>query len=178
MDWWSLGVLTYELLTGASPFTVEGEKNIPADISKRILKSQPPIPRFFSKNAKDFILKLLVKLPSKRLGNSGANEVKSHLFFDGTNWDDLLNKKVQAPFKPSICNELDTNNFAEEFTKQAPTDSPAVIPSTANSENLFRVILEFFCFKFKFQSIKFVCWVNKKRGILMLLHRLYLVVMF
>ena len=131
-------MLTYELLTGASPFTVEGEKNIPSDISKRILKSQPPMPRFFSKHAKDFILKLLNKTPSKRLGASGANEVKSHLFFEGIKWDDLLKKKVPAPFKPNICNELDTTNFADEFTKQIPTDSPALVPASVNGENLFR----------------------------------------
>jgi ribosomal protein S6 kinase alpha-5 len=44
VDWWSVGVLTYELLTGASPFTVEGEKNTQQEISRRILKTTPPIP--------------------------------------------------------------------------------------------------------------------------------------
>ena len=49
MDWWSVGVLTYELLTGASPFTVEGEKNTQQEISKRILKCEPPMPDFLSR---------------------------------------------------------------------------------------------------------------------------------
>lgn len=138
VDWWSLGVLTYELLTGASPFTVEGEKNIPVDISKRILKSQPPMPRFFSKHAKEFILKLLNKTPAKRLGANGAGDVKNHPFFEGLNWSDLAAKKIPAPFKPNISNELDTNNFAEEFTKQDANDSPAVVPTAQNVENMFR----------------------------------------
>jgi serine/threonine protein kinase len=131
-------VLAYELLTGASPFTVEGEKNVPADISKRILKSQPPIPRSFSKHTRDFILKLLVKQPSRRLGAHGAQEVKSHAFFESISWDDLVKKKLPPPFKPHIRNELDTNNFADEFTRQAPTDSPAIVPAAPNCENLFR----------------------------------------
>ena len=68
VDWWSLGVLTYELLTGASPFTVEGDKNTQQDISKRIINAEPLMPDFLSLEVKDFILKLLVKDPRKRLG--------------------------------------------------------------------------------------------------------------
>lgn len=142
MDWWSLGVLAYELLTGASPFTVEGEKNVPAEISRRILKSQPPMPRFFGKHTRDFILRLLVKQPAKRLGaNGGAREVKAHPFFDSIDWLACVQKRLAPPFKPHIRNELDTNNFADEFTRQAPTDSPALAPAAPNAENLFRVRL-------------------------------------
>ena len=68
VDWWSVGVLTYELLTGASPFTVEGERNTQQDISRRIMRQQPPIPTHLGTEVKDFILKLLVKDPRKRLG--------------------------------------------------------------------------------------------------------------
>ena len=53
----------------------------------------------------------------------------------GINWDDLATKKVPAPFKPNIVNELDTSNFADEFTKQVAADSPAIVPT---GENLFR----------------------------------------
>ena len=75
VDWWSVGVLTYELLTGASPFTVEGEKNTQQEISKRILKSEAPMPGFLSDDVKDFILKLLVKEPRKRLGGGTTDAI-------------------------------------------------------------------------------------------------------
>ncbi|CAN7999602.1 unnamed protein product, partial [Ixodes hexagonus] len=132
VDWWSVGVLTYELLTGASPFTVEGERNNQAEISKRILKSQPPIPENMSADVKDFIQKLLVKDPRKRLGGGidDALELKKHRFFKGLNWDDLAEKKIGAPFVPKITGELDVSNFAEEFTSMVPADSPALVPSS------------------------------------------------
>ncbi|XP_044520953.1 ribosomal protein S6 kinase alpha-5 isoform X4 [Gracilinanus agilis] len=138
VDWWSLGVLMYELLTGASPFTVDGEKNSQAEISRRILKSEPPYPQEMSALAKDIIQHLLVKDPKKRLGCGprDADEIKEHPFFQKINWDDLAAKKVPAPFKPVIRDELDVSNFAEEFTEMDPTYSPAALPQS--SERLFQ----------------------------------------
>uniref|UniRef100_A0A5F9DES2 Ribosomal protein S6 kinase n=1 Tax=Oryctolagus cuniculus TaxID=9986 RepID=A0A5F9DES2_RABIT len=138
VDWWSLGVLMYELLTGASPFTVDGEKNSQAEISRRILKSEPPYPQEMSALAKDLLQRLLMKDPEKRLGCGprDADEIKEHLFFQKINWDDLAAKKVPAPFKPVIRDELDVSNFAEEFTEMDPTYSPAALPQS--SERLFQ----------------------------------------
>ncbi|CAF3165882.1 unnamed protein product [Rotaria sp. Silwood2] len=136
VDWWSLGVLTFELLTGASPFTVDGDKNTQPEISKRIIKNQPLIPNHISKVAKDFILKLLIKNPKRRLGAKGLEDVKRHPFF-GTDmdWDAIAQKRVPAPIKPKIKDEMDTSNFADEFTRLPLTDSPGLAPPT---ESLFR----------------------------------------
>ncbi|XP_026534964.1 ribosomal protein S6 kinase alpha-5 isoform X3 [Notechis scutatus] len=85
VDWWSVGVLMYELLTGASPFTVDGERNSQTDISRRILKSEPPYPQEMTAFAKDLIQCLLMKDPKKRLGcgSGSADEIKQHSFFKG-----------------------------------------------------------------------------------------------
>ena len=138
MDWWSVGVLTYELLTGASPFTVEGEKNTQQEISKRILRCEPPMPDFLSKDVTDFILKLLVKEPRTRMGGgpTDAEEVKAHKFFRSINWDDLLRKNIPAPFVPKINSDTDVSNFSEEFTSMVPADSPGIVPP--NVEKVFK----------------------------------------
>ena len=138
MDWWSLGVLTYELLTGASPFTVEGDRNTQQDISHRILNAEPMMPDFLTGDVKDFILRLLVKDPRKRLGGdaSDALAVKNHKFFvPSINWDDLLRKNIPAPFIPRISTAMDVSNFSEEFTNMPAVDSPSVAPP--NVENVF-----------------------------------------
>ncbi|CAG2058270.1 unnamed protein product [Timema podura] len=113
VDWWSVGVLTYELLTGASPFTVEGERNTQQEISRRILKATPPIPEDLSPEVSDFISRLL--------------EI---------NWEDLARKNIPSPFVPKISNELDVSNFSEEFTKMTPADSPAIVPP--NFDKVFK----------------------------------------
>ncbi|CAF1659031.1 unnamed protein product, partial [Adineta ricciae] len=136
VDWWSLGVLTFELLTGASPFTVDGQQNTQPEISKRIVKNQPFIPNHISKVAKDFILKLLVKNPKRRLGAKGLEDIKRHPFFGpDMDWDAIAQKRAQAPIKPKLKDEMDTSNFAEEFTRLPITDSPGLAPPT---ESLFR----------------------------------------
>uniref|UniRef100_A0A1I8MIG7 non-specific serine/threonine protein kinase n=1 Tax=Musca domestica TaxID=7370 RepID=A0A1I8MIG7_MUSDO len=138
VDWWSVGVLTYELLTGASPFTVVEQQNSQSDISRRIQKVDPVLPPTLGEHVKDFILKMLHKDPKKRLGGNSPNatEIKSHPFFRGINWNELKSKRRKAPFKPALDSEDDTQNFSEEFTKQPAIDSPAPVPS--NTHRLFR----------------------------------------
>uniref|UniRef100_A0A7N6BFU8 Ribosomal protein S6 kinase n=1 Tax=Anabas testudineus TaxID=64144 RepID=A0A7N6BFU8_ANATE len=138
VDWWSLGVLMYELLTGGSPFTVDGVENSHTDIAKRILKKDPPFPKDMGPLAKDVIQRLLIKDPKKRLGSgpNGAENVKKHPFYQKINWEDLAAKQVPAPFKPVIRDELDVSNFADEFTEMDPTYSPAALPQ--NCDRIFQ----------------------------------------
>ncbi|KAL0601729.1 LOW QUALITY PROTEIN: Ribosomal protein S6 kinase alpha-5 [Plecturocebus cupreus] len=128
---------------GAPPLGMSwsvGSKNLSQVLSayRRILKSEPPYPQEMSALAKDLIQRLLMKDPKKRLGCGprDADEIKEHLFFQKINWDDLAAKKVPAPFKPVIRDELDVSNFAEEFTEMDPTYSPAALPQS--SEKLFQ----------------------------------------
>uniref|UniRef100_A0A7N8XZU6 Ribosomal protein S6 kinase n=1 Tax=Mastacembelus armatus TaxID=205130 RepID=A0A7N8XZU6_9TELE len=134
VDWWSLGILMFELLTGASPFTLEGERNSQSEVSKRILHCDPPFPSIIRPTAQDLLRKLLVKDPHKRLGSGprGAEDIKAHSFFKGLNWADLAQKKVQSPFKPELKSELDVGNFAEEFTGMEPVYSPASTPPSTD----------------------------------------------
>ncbi|KAJ8707965.1 hypothetical protein PYW08_010331 [Mythimna loreyi] len=130
VDWWSVGVLTYELLTGASPFTVEGEKNTQQEITKRIVRCSYPVPPDVSPEVQDFIRKLLVKDPRRRLGGGeqDAEELKRHPFFQNLDWDAVARRKIPAPFVPVLTHAADTCNFADEFTRMPPTDSPAQAP--------------------------------------------------
>ncbi|KAM3968551.1 ribosomal protein S6 kinase alpha-4 [Aphomia sociella] len=130
VDWWSVGVLTYELLTGASPFTVEGEKNTQQEITKRIVRCSYPVPTDVSPEVQDFIRKLLVKDPRRRLGGGeeDAGELKRHSFFQNLDWEAVARREIIAPFVPQLSHAADTCNFADEFTRMAPTDSPAQAP--------------------------------------------------
>lgn len=67
---------------------------------------------------------------------SDAADVKAHQFFRGLDWQKLADKKIAAPFKPNILNDVDTSNFSDEFTRLPPTDAPSEVPD--NHERLFR----------------------------------------
>jgi serine/threonine protein kinase len=100
------------------------------------------IPNHISKIAKDFILKLLIKNPKRRLGAKGLEDLKRHPFFGSDmDWDAIAHKRIQAPIKPKIKDEMDTSNFADEFTRLPLTDSPGFATPT---ESLFRVKNHFF----------------------------------
>lgn len=96
VDWWALGVLTYEMLYGTTPFKGKNKK----ETFRNVLVKEP---EFVGKKTAltDLIAKLLEKDPTKRLGYvRGASEIKEHEFFKGVKWD-LLTEVVRPPFIPS-----------------------------------------------------------------------------
>ena len=108
VDWWALGIITFEFLVGFPPFNDESPQQIFQNILKREIVWPLP-PDELSPIARDFVDKLLHPNPHKRLGAKGAEEVKSHPFFEGIDWDNLLETKLM--FCPSVDDEYDTGYF-------------------------------------------------------------------
>ncbi|XP_013787527.1 protein kinase DC2-like isoform X2 [Limulus polyphemus] len=109
VDWWALGILIYEMLSGYPPYFDEN----PFAIYEKILAGKIEWPRHIDPVAKDLIKKLLVQDRTKRIGNmkNGAEDVKRHRWFKGTIWDDILNKRVKPPVIPSVSHNGDTRYF-------------------------------------------------------------------
>jgi serine/threonine protein kinase len=149
VDWWSLGIVTYELLTGWPPFERERESETREETARRINTEQPYIPGHLSPDAKHFISKLLIKNPRERLGGGkdDADELKRHPFLKGINWSDLAQKKILAPIAPKITDELDVSNFPDKFTEMIPDDSAVTLPP--NCDKRFR--------GYSYASPSFVC---------------------
>ncbi|EMC93495.1 hypothetical protein BAUCODRAFT_37182 [Baudoinia panamericana UAMH 10762] len=121
VDWWTLGVLLYEMLTGLPPFYDENTN----EMYRKIL-AEPlhfPGPEIVPPAARDLLTRLLDRDASRRLGSNGAAEIKAHPFFHSIDWRKLLDRKYEPSFKPNVMDELDTANFDKEFTSEAPTDS-------------------------------------------------------
>ena len=116
-DWWSFGILLFEMLCGLPPFYVENVDKM----YELIKNSSVKFPRriTLSEDAKDVIRKLLEKNPKKRLGSqNGIEEIKSHPFFASIDFDMVEQKKMKAPFIPELANDTDVQYFDEEFTNE------------------------------------------------------------
>ncbi|KAK1786365.1 hypothetical protein P4O66_017599, partial [Electrophorus voltai] len=138
VDWWSLGALMYDMLTGAPPFTGENRKKT----IDRILKCKLNLPPYLTQEARDLLKKLLKRSASSRLGAGpgDATEVQTHPFFRAINWDDLLARKVEPPFRPFLQSAEDVSQFDSKFTSQTPVDSP---DDSTLSESANQVFLGF-----------------------------------
>ncbi|XP_054625856.1 ribosomal protein S6 kinase alpha-2 isoform X1 [Dunckerocampus dactyliophorus] len=134
-DWWSFGVLMFEMLTGSLPFQGKDRKETMA----LILKAKLGMPQFLSPEVQSLLRALFKRNPANRLGAGpdGVEEIKSHCFFASISWNKLYRKEIRPPFKPTVGRPEDTFHFDPEFTSRTPTDSPGIPPS-ANTHQLFR----------------------------------------
>ncbi|WVQ83279.1 hypothetical protein IAT38_005418 [Cryptococcus sp. DSM 104549] len=120
VDWWTLGVLLYEMLTGLPPFYDENTN----EMYRKILTDPLRFPDGVGSEARSLLTQLLNRDPQRRLGVNGAQEIKDHPFFaKHIKFHKLWNKQIQPPFKPAVASAIDTSNFDEEFTSEVPLDS-------------------------------------------------------
>lgn len=124
VDWWSLGILLYEMFNGSPPFQ-NANKNM---LMISIISKSVNFNKIDNASAsfKDLIKRLLVIDPSKRLGGShnGASEIKRHPFFNNIDWDKMSKRECTPPVKPNLSSCYDLNNICNEFLRENPIDTP------------------------------------------------------
>ena len=120
IDWWSVGVIFFEMLVGYAPFCSKETQEVCYKVLnwKQFLKIPSKIK--ISDEAEDLICKL-INNPKDRLGLKGAEEIKKHPFFRGVDWDNIRN--IKAPFIPKLKSEYDTSYF-ENYEAKEPFYPP------------------------------------------------------
>ncbi|XP_076459657.1 cGMP-dependent protein kinase 1-like isoform X2 [Babylonia areolata] len=122
-DYWSLGILMFELLTGSPPFAGTD----PMKTYNLILKGVDAVdfPRKITKKAQNLIKKLCRDNPMERLGygRGGIREIQKHTWFEGFNWDGLRATTLKAPILPLVKCALDTSNF-DDYPDEEETPPP------------------------------------------------------
>ena len=120
VDWWSIGVMFFEMVVGYPPFFSEN----PGDTCKKIIKWKEhfsiPADAELSPEAENLILKMVAPAEN-RLGLHGVEEIMKHPFFKGVDWKNI--RKSRAPFIPEIKNDYDTKYF-DTFPEEEPFYPP------------------------------------------------------
>ena len=134
VDWWSLGALMYDMLTGSPPFTAENRKKT----IEKILRGKLNLPPYLTPDARDLIRRFLKRQVGQRLGSgpTDADAIKVHPFFKHINWADVINRRLKPPFEPTLMSDDDVSQFDTNFTKQTPVDSPCDSSSLSESVNM------------------------------------------
>ena len=115
IDWWSVGVIFFEMLVGYAPFCSKETSEVCYKVLnwKKYLKIPSKVK--ISKEAEDLIMKL-INNSNERLGLKGADEIKSHPFFKGIDWENI--RSTKAPFIPRLKNDYDTSYFENYKIKE------------------------------------------------------------
>ncbi|SPN96815.1 related to protein kinase sck1, cAMP-dependent [Cephalotrichum gorgonifer] len=121
VDFWSLGVLVFEMCCGWSPFYADDTQQMYKNIAFGKVKFPQ---RALSQEGKNFVKGLLNRNPRHRLGAiDDAEELKRHPFFADIDWDLLAKKLISPPFKPKLKSAEDVAYFDPEFTNALTNDS-------------------------------------------------------
>jgi len=138
VDWWSLGTLVYEMLTGLPPFY---SQNINI-MYQKILNGELRFPSFVSPEAQSLLEGLLTREVDKRLGSGpeGSSNIRNHAFFSGIDFAKLEKRLVEPPFKPKVKSAMDTGQIDTTFTSERPQDSlvESSLSETLERENNFK----------------------------------------
>jgi len=135
VDWWSTGILLYEMLCGLPPFRNKSR----SALQREIIGGKIKYPKFLSSNALSLLKGLLTRDPTKRLGcgPDGGEAIKRHPFFKQISWTKLDRREIQSKFKPNVQCHKSTENFDRIWTDQLPEDSPCATPGS-HIESMFK----------------------------------------
>ncbi|KDO24420.1 AGC protein kinase [Saprolegnia parasitica CBS 223.65] len=121
VDWWALGMVLYEMLTGLPPWYTRNRQKL----FDRVRNAPLTFPDYVSAPAQSLIAGLLNRNPTERLGNKSAKDIQVHPFFATINWDALYARELPPPFNPCAnINLEETKNFEAEFTKMQLNSVP------------------------------------------------------
>lgn len=129
VDYWSMGTILYEMLTGVTPFWSE-DRN---EMYRRIVNDPLEFPSYIDIETAGFVAHLLKRDPTRRLGRDALEDP----YFESIIWDDVLHKRIKPPYIPKLHSDTDFSHFDDEFLRMTPRLSPVASDNVLNLDGVF-----------------------------------------